>query len=57
MLLWAECGNGAGWFALLFEEEIYMLSHVEFSFRTRAALPAYEIRKLPTLDRWLEQWK
>ncbi len=59
MLLWAECGNGIGWFALLFEDEIYMLSHSQICFNrnTRSALPASEIRKLPTLERWLEECK
>lgn len=59
MLLWAECGNEIGWFALLFEDEIYMLSHAQINFNRmiRSALPASEIRKLPTLERWLERCK
>lgn len=59
MLLWAECGNETGWFALLFEDEIYMLSHAQINFNRmiRSALPASEIRKLPTLERWLERCK
>lgn len=26
MSLWSECGNGTGWFAVLFDESIYMVS-------------------------------
>lgn len=28
MELWSKCGNGEGWFALLFEEQIYMITHL-----------------------------
>ena len=27
MELWHECGNGVGWFALKFDEGIYMVTH------------------------------
>ena len=27
MVLWSESGNGAGWFAILMNGEVYMLSH------------------------------
>ena len=27
MELWHECGNGVGWFALKFDEDIYMVAH------------------------------
>lgn len=29
MDLWGKCGNGEGWFALLFEEQVYMIQHYE----------------------------
>ena len=29
MNLWGKCGNGEGWFALLFEEQVYMIQHYE----------------------------
>lgn len=28
MRLWEECGNGEGWFAILFADEIYMIPHL-----------------------------
>ena len=28
MSLWQDCGNGAGWFALKFDDEIYMVDAV-----------------------------
>jgi Holliday junction resolvase len=29
MTLWEQCGNGGGWFALLFEDEIYLIAYCE----------------------------
>lgn len=60
MRLWAANGNGSGWFALLFANEIYMVSHTDLRFyRSIGAtyMNGESIIHLPTLAEWIEQIK
>lgn len=60
MDLWKERGNGMGWFALLLENEVYMLSHYSIkAYRARQkSLSAKEIFELGTpIERWVKKCK
>ena len=56
MKLWEECGNNEGWFALLLDEEIFMIPHsiiTEFK-QTQAGFNREEIRSVGMLlDVWI----
>ncbi len=55
MELWGKCGNGDGWFALLFKGQIYMIQHYEMLMfeETLVSLPGEVIRQFGTL---IEDW-
>jgi Holliday junction resolvase len=61
MELWKTCGNGEGWFAVLLNEQIYMIPHIgikalshEKSYATELDIKEYGI----PLERWLKKkWK
>ncbi len=55
MDMWSKCGNGDGWFALLFKEKIYMIQHYEMLMfeGTLVSLPGEVIRQFGTL---IEDW-
>jgi Holliday junction resolvase len=38
MTLWEQCGNGDGWFALLFENEIYLIEYWEMEMLQKLCL-------------------
>lgn len=56
MTLWEKCGNGQGWFALLLEDEVFMIPHVVITrYRERqAGLNEREIRSGIPLDLWIK---
>ena len=60
MDLWEECGNGQGWFAIKFDNEIWLMT--SFTIRAymsyRSTLPFDEIRKsaIP-FDKWVAKCK
>lgn len=55
MELWQQCGNGAGWFAFLLGEDIYMLSapHIKLLSGAQSVLTKDYIR---TVGRSIEDW-
>lgn len=60
MLLWKECGNGQGWFALKVEGEIYMLPLILIQawMQDHASLSFGEIREMGTpLEKWVKKCK
>ena len=56
MTLWEMCGNGQGWFALLLEDEVFMIPHVVINrYRKRqASFNEREIRDGIPLDLWIK---
>lgn len=57
MQLWKECGNDYGWFALAFNDEVYMLSHAYLKIvsREKSTLTGKEITKNGfSLNEWVE---
>ena len=56
MTLWEKCGNGQGWFALLLEDEVFMIPHAVITrYRERqAGLNEREIRSGIPLDLWIK---
>ncbi len=61
MVLWKECGNGEGWFALKIEEdEIVMIPHftIKALMREKSVLNLTDIREYGVkLERWLKKCK
>lgn len=60
MLLWNECGNGQGWFALRVEDEIYMLPFfmVMAHKSKQSSLSFAEIHELgKPLETWVRKCK
>ena len=60
MLLWEECGNGQGWFALRVEDEIFMLPYFTVmayrnSQSSMSFAEIYEVAK--PLDEWVRRCK
>lgn len=60
MLLWAECGNGSGWFALQrCDKEVFMLSYHTllglYGVGKRSISLDADNRQLIPLHRWLER--
>ena len=58
MELWKSCGNGEGWFAVLLNNEIFMIPHIsikalreEKSYMTELDVKEYGI----ALERWLKK--
>lgn len=58
MELWKSCGNGEGWFAVLLNNEIFMIPHIsikalreEKSYMTELDVHEYGI----ALERWLKK--
>lgn len=58
MELWKSCGNGEGWFAVLLNNEIFMIPHIsikalreEKSYMTELDVKEYGI----VLERWLKK--
>lgn len=57
MELWDECGNGDGWFALKFGDDIYMVSHAVMTLlgKKHSSVPKDLLEKNDsTLKSWLE---
>ena len=56
MTLWEMCDNGQGWFALLLEDEVFMIPHVVINrYRERqASFNEREIRDGIPLDLWIK---
>ena len=61
MDLWAQCGNGQGWFAFkLPTNEIYMIPHVVVKglMVSQSKLSCVEIHQIgKTLDKWVKKCK
>lgn len=58
MKLWEECGNNEGWFALLLDEEIFMIPHsvIVYYKEAQGSFNAEEIRSIGLPIRgWLER--
>lgn len=57
MQMWAECGNGAGWFALRIADEIYMVPYhtVKYLSKKKSTMNLEEIRKYGTpIEEWIK---
>lgn len=54
MKLWDDCGNGAGWFAVKFGENIYMAAIWQFGLADKVRLSeAWFIDYAEPLEEWL----
>lgn len=54
MKLWDDCGNGAGWFAVKFGENIYMAELWQFDLTDKASLSeAWFIDYAEPLEEWI----
>ena len=53
MTLWQKCGNHAAWFALLIDNDIYMLSHNVIKYVPKSLLSLKYIQQCGTK---LEEW-
>ena len=54
MKLWDDCGNGAGWFAVKFGENIYMAAIWQFDLADKVRLSeAWFIDYAEPLEEWL----
>lgn len=47
MALWEECGNGEGWFAILIDRDIYMVSYrtIAANLRVKATMTEMDIKR------------
>ena len=58
MELWKDCGNGEGWFAILVEGRIFMVSHSIINFqrslKSRMSKLDIETYGVP-LERWIKE--
>lgn len=60
MELWKECGNGIGWFALMLDNQVYMISHyvMEAYRNQQSSLSSKEIFELGTpIEKWVKKCK
>lgn len=60
MDLWAQCGNGQGWFALKVKDEIYMIPHliIKSLMVSHSSIPIPEIHNIgKTLEKWVKKCK
>lgn len=60
MTLWKECGNGEGWFAVLFAGQIYMIPHFAANaFRNEKSTmtPAEVFKVGKPLKKWIAKCK
>lgn len=58
MQLWAECGNGQGWFALKVDGEVYMLSYSSIMVlrKSQSSIPLSVIPKIAySLGEWVKR--
>lgn len=57
MRLWELCGNGEGWFAILIDNNVYMVTHSVVSFMRliRYRMSKFDIKEYGTpLEKWME---
>lgn len=60
MDLWADRGNGQGWFALKLNDEVYMLPHIMIKafMNTQSKISEAEIRECGTpFGKWVKKCK
>lgn len=60
MDLWADRGNGQGWFALKLNDEVYMLPHILIKAytKTQSKLSKKDIRECGTpIGKWVKKCK
>lgn len=58
MELWEACGNGEGWFAILIEGHIFMISHsiVNFQRGLKSRMSKLDIKTYGVpLERWIKE--
>lgn len=56
MKLWDDCGNGAGWFAVKFGKNVYMVAIWQFDLTDKANLSeAWFTEYAESLEEWLSQ--
>lgn len=61
MMHWKKCGNGLGWFALKFTDEIYMVPYSIFELykqkRGNITLTETQIKRHYRIEQWLKEYK
>ena len=60
MDLWAQRGNGQGWFALKVKDEIYMIPHliIKSLMISHSSIPIPEIHNIgKSLEKWVKKCK
>ena len=60
MTMWSECGNGDGWFAILVDERVYMLSYQNLiRYRCQCSvLPGEVIKEIGApIEEWVKRVK
>lgn len=60
MDLWAQRGNGQGWFALKVQDEIYMIPHliIKSLMISHSSIPIPEIHNIgKSLEKWVKKCK
>lgn len=55
MELWEKVGNNSCYFALLYDEEIYMITFAELRANKKSSLNPDDIKSCMTLDEWLKK--